>query len=74
MNSICTNHRSLLIIKNIANSMFININGPPISIWNPENYVKSWLVKHKYAKQIKSEIAKNNIYTTEGKECLWQIL
>lgn len=49
MNNICTDHRSRLTINYIANLIFININGLPISIWNPEDYVKSWLIKHRCA-------------------------
>ncbi|KAL4121027.1 hypothetical protein QTP88_013612 [Uroleucon formosanum] len=41
MNIICTDIRSRLTIQNISNLMMININGPPLSIWNPEDYVKS---------------------------------
>jgi len=29
--------------------MFINVNGPPLSQWNPTDYVKSWLFKHRFA-------------------------
>ncbi|XP_022176912.1 E3 SUMO-protein ligase KIAA1586-like [Myzus persicae] len=40
MNIICTDIRSRLTIHNISNLMMININGPPLSIWDPEDYVK----------------------------------
>lgn len=26
--------------------MFININEPPVELWNQKHYVKSWLLKH----------------------------
>lgn len=49
MNIICSDLRSKLAIKNIATLMFININGPPLSIWNPTKYVGSWLLQHRSA-------------------------
>ncbi|KAF0704023.1 E3 SUMO-protein ligase KIAA1586-like [Aphis craccivora] len=36
MNITCSDLRSKLTIKNKANLMFININGPPLSIWKME--------------------------------------
>jgi len=53
MNSICTNRRSQLTINNIgniANLVFIDINGPSISIGNPKNHIKSWVVKRNCTK------------------------
>ncbi|CAI6372584.1 unnamed protein product [Macrosiphum euphorbiae] len=49
MNIICSDLRSKLTIKNIGNLMFININGTPLSIWNPTKYVGSWLLQHRSA-------------------------
>jgi len=58
MNNICTDIRSRLTICNISNLMFININGPPINIRNPDTYVKSWLVKHRSADDTRSKNCK----------------
>lgn len=49
MNNICTKLRARLTMVNIANLMFININGPPLDNCNPEYYVKTWLVHHRTA-------------------------
>ncbi|KAF0746987.1 E3 SUMO-protein ligase KIAA1586-like, partial [Aphis craccivora] len=38
MNIICTDIHSRLTIHNISNLMLININGPPLNIWNPKDY------------------------------------
>ncbi|KAF0747433.1 E3 SUMO-protein ligase KIAA1586-like [Aphis craccivora] len=40
MNLIYSNFRSRLTIQNISKLMFINVNGPPLSQWNPTDYVK----------------------------------
>ncbi|KAF0746562.1 E3 SUMO-protein ligase KIAA1586-like [Aphis craccivora] len=55
MNNICTDLRSRLLIKNISNSMFININGPPLQRWNPKDYVESWLTSHRHADETSQE-------------------
>ena len=47
MNLICPDIRSNLTTDNISNLLFININGPPTEMWNPVQYVKSWLLTHK---------------------------
>lgn len=75
MNNICTDLRSRLLIKNISNSMFININGPPLHKWNPKDYVESWLTSHRDADDNKSR--KVNTTTNPNKEIkykLWELL
>jgi hypothetical protein len=47
MNLICTNLRTRLTVKHISSLMFISLSGPPISIWQPLPYVKSWLLNHR---------------------------
>ena len=49
MNLICTDIRLNLTTDNISNLLFININGPPTEMWNPVQYVKSWLLTHRSA-------------------------
>ena len=43
MNDICTALRSLLTVDHIAACMYIQTVGPPLILWKPEPYVKSWL-------------------------------
>lgn len=73
---ICTDIRSRLTIQNISNLMMININGingPPLSIWNPEDYVKSWILHHRTADDnISRKI--NKIVKESLKQKLWNIL
>jgi len=47
MNLIATDLRSVLLVKHISALMFIKINGPPLSQWRAENYVDTWLVRHR---------------------------
>ena len=43
MNIILDEKRNRLTIKHVFSLMFIQINGPPLSIWNPTEYTKTWL-------------------------------
>lgn len=70
MNNICTELRSRLLIKNISNSMFININGPPLQRWNPKDYVKSWLTSHRDADDNKSRKVNTSTITEDPKNKL----
>lgn len=73
---ICTDLRSTLSMTNISNLMLININGPPLHLWNPESYVKSWLVnQHKSADDTRSKVTKKNEENIDMyKRSLWTIL
>lgn len=73
MNIICSDLRSKLTTKNISNLMFINVNGPPLNIWNPTKYVGSWLLQHRSANDNRSR----KVEPLEGsmeKKSLWNIL
>lgn len=75
MNNICTKLRARLTMVNIANLMFININGPPLDNWNPEYYVKTWLVHHRTAEDSRTKpIQPNKHKVQEDKMNLWKIL
>lgn len=43
MNIICTPLRSRLSVPHISALMFISLTGPPITLFEPITYVKSWL-------------------------------
>ncbi|KAF0754597.1 E3 SUMO-protein ligase KIAA1586-like [Aphis craccivora] len=75
MNNICTKLRARLTMVNIANLMFININGPPLDNWNPEYYVKTWLVHHGTAEDSRTKPTQPNKHKVqEDKMSLWKIL
>jgi hypothetical protein len=45
MNDICTPTRSLLTVPHMSSIMFIHIIGPPVIMWKPQHYVRTWLAK-----------------------------
>jgi len=71
LNLICTEIRSKLTISNIANLMFLNMNGPPLNQWNLEVYVKSWLIsQHRASDDTKTKILNTDEPNTEYKKSL----
>lgn len=75
LNLICTDLRSTLSITNISNLMLININGPPLKLWSPESYVKSWLVQHRSADDTRTKkTTKKEEDTDVYKRSLWTIV
>jgi hypothetical protein len=57
MNLIVTPGRSSLLVKTIASLLFTIIVGPPLTLFDPTNYVKTWLLQgHHSALDTKSEI------------------
>ncbi|XP_034567279.1 E3 SUMO-protein ligase KIAA1586-like [Notolabrus celidotus] len=51
MNNICTDKRSTLLLSNVSHLMMISINGPPLTLFEPRKYVKTWLRTHRSATQ-----------------------
>lgn len=67
MNLICTDLRNRLLTINLANLMFVNLNGPPLHLWKPEKYVVAWLRGHNSAdtqanraKDVEQELSDND--------------
>ena len=46
MNLIMDEKRNRLTIEHVNSLLFIQLNGPPLSIWRPLEYCKSWLLHH----------------------------
>ena len=74
MNLIASDLRSRLNVKNVCNLMFLNINGPPLHLWNPKEYVQTWLLKHRSADDNKSRKCKHNSSDGDDREYLWKIM
>jgi len=53
--------------------MFININGPPVAIWNPISYVRSWLIKYRSTNDNRSQKVAQTKLNQENAS-LWKIL
>uniref|UniRef100_A0A3B4VPG3 HAT C-terminal dimerisation domain-containing protein n=1 Tax=Seriola dumerili TaxID=41447 RepID=A0A3B4VPG3_SERDU len=63
MNNVCTDKRSTLLLSNICHLMMISINGPPLSLFEPRQYVTTWLKSHCSATQAKRTCTpKNPLY------------
>lgn len=45
MNIVCSPLRSTLTMQHMSSLLFISIVGPPLSTWQPHEYVRSWLAK-----------------------------
>lgn len=74
MNNIITNLRASLLISNVSSLMFINSNGPPIEVFKPEMYVRSWLEENRSANDTQSRVSsKDYLKKIESKEHLWNI-
>lgn len=54
MNLICNDLRTSLLIENINNLLFINMNGPPIEKFNPIEYAKVWLREHNNSDEMRN--------------------
>lgn len=74
MNNIVTDTRSNLILENVSHLMFINVNGPPLSLFNPREYVKKWLLHHRSATDTQSRKVEleHNLY--KKKSIFWSVL
>lgn len=72
MNIIMCPLRCRLLIESVSALMFVNLNGPPLSKWNPMAYVKSWLVKHRGATDTRTRPCKPSPQV--DKEALWALL
>lgn len=73
MNTILTNKRSLLLVSHVSNLMMINLNGPPISLFNPEKYVNSWARHHRTANDPQSRQCKS-VNITKNSKSVWNVL
>jgi len=67
MNNIITNLRSSFLISNVSSLMFIKSNGPPIKVFNPEMYVRSWLEDHRSADDNQLRLKRNNLTKSESR-------
>jgi hypothetical protein len=46
MNDICTKTRNSLDIENVSDLLFLSLVGPPVAMFDPEDYVKEWLKRN----------------------------
>jgi hypothetical protein len=74
LNLILTPLRNQLLIENVASLMFVNLNGPPLKMWNPLPYVKSWVTSgHRSASDKRAKVCKNLQVQKDQKDSLWKL-
>jgi len=72
MNVIMTPTRNSLTINRLSNLMFIKCVGPPLTLFKPLSYVKTWLVKgHVTSDDIKARV--RNVESVDS-NALWALL
>ena len=54
MNIVCTDLRNSLNIESRSSILFLKINGPPISKFDPDRYFKIWLRTHNNAERFQN--------------------
>ena len=71
MNVILDDRRSRLLISHISALLFIKLNGPPLSRWDPSEYARCWLRKHRSATD--TQIKGKNSHKVEDNP-LWKLM
>lgn len=75
MNIILSELRSVMLIDHVSALMFIKIQGPPLGLWKPQDYVKSWLLKHRSATDSRTRVAMPTCAAEKlNPDPLWDIL
>lgn len=69
MNLICSDLKLRLSVSNISSFMFININGLPVTKWNPTYYIRSWLFKHRFSNYNRSRKVAQTKFNEEKGKC-----
>lgn len=72
MNLIVTNLRTSLLITNIANLMFLNVNGPPLSRFDATSFVKTWKLQHRLAGDVQSRKCQSKLVDQTRRQ-LWDV-
>lgn len=72
MNLIVTPSRNSLSVEHVASLLFVKMHGPPMTMWQPENYVLTWLRKHRTADDTRIKKSKNT--DPEEPDPAWEYL
>ena len=56
--------RNTLTAERISALLFIRINGPPVELFKPADYVKSWLLHHRDAEDRRNKCMKKKLDET----------
>lgn len=74
MNLIVTPSRTSLLLSHVSSLMFIRLNGPPLKQWNPQPYVKTWLLHHRSAIDTQArQVTRNSSDQELNRNELWTL-
>lgn len=75
MNLIITDGRASLLTKTVSSLLFLKLNGPPLTRFDPSKYVESWLLRGRHsALDTNSKERKRGETYNENLSKLWTIL
>ncbi|KAF4529208.1 hypothetical protein B566_EDAN011454 [Ephemera danica] len=76
MNLVCSDLRTNLTVLHIQDLLFININGPPVSLFKAKKYAQSWVQKHRNANDNRTRKVDHSKITTTYmcKLPMWNLL
>lgn len=74
MNLIVSELRNSLTVENVSSLLMVKINGPPLQFWNPEKYIKTWLLKHRSATDTWSRKMPTSSHDCDDRQFMWSLL
>jgi len=76
MNVLCSPLRTRLSIAHLSSLMFVGMEGPPMSSFEPTAYVKSWLAagRHAAATDMGKTKKETEVRAGPGQVAIWKIL
>ena len=75
MNLVCNSLRSRLTVKHISSLMFVSLTGPPLTLWQPLPYVKSWLLLNRRAATCSQWPCQNKVLDIRKEsDSIWKFL
>jgi hypothetical protein len=74
MNLVMTTLRNSLSVCHLSSLMFISIVGPPLHLWNPEDYIKVWIKTHRHAEDNQCKKANLHVQQSDRYSNIWDLL
>ncbi|XP_047106579.1 E3 SUMO-protein ligase KIAA1586-like [Schistocerca piceifrons] len=75
MNLIVSTTRASFHLSTVSNLMFIQLVGPPLMLFQPMDYVRSWFMKgRRLATDSKSKVRRRQDYSSHELKSVWKLL
>jgi hypothetical protein len=74
LNIIVSDARCNLLVSHVSSLMFIKIHGPPVAMWNPRDYAKTWLRHHRSATDTQTRLVESKSHEDEDNATFWKYL